>query len=145
MIKMVRRFERLFWTLALVIAAAVAVWPTPWWKRPYWGVELVEAYELNGEFYITASFQKGECTLTDIEFLGKRLGLPEKLDWHAMDGFDGDLDDRTAGSQLLKGRLDLEGNTYESFEIRTSHNCNGQRVDGVFLRIQLGGGLTNDN
>lgn len=126
--------ERWLWAGAMTGAVAMSVLPRILEPSPYWDVKLIDTYQ-DGPFrYITASFEKGNCERKDVVFLGLRLGLQQKLQWVADDGFD-NQEDRTEGFQVLSGKLLTGDVTYEAFEIRTRHLCDGKRVDKVFLHI----------
>lgn len=131
-----KKGERLAW--AATIAACVAFFGADRILAPkaYTNVELLEATRDDGWLYITASFIKRECELVSVVFLGKRLGLQDDLTrtWENLNGTPTGRD-RMAGEQVLAGRLYVAGLSYDSFEIRTRHNCDGRRVDGVFLKL----------
>lgn len=131
-----KKGERLVW--AATIAGCVAFFGADRLLAPkaYTNVELIEVSRDDGWLYVTASFQKLGCERVSVVFLGKRLGLQDDLTrtWENLNGTLPDQD-RTEGEQVLFGRLYVDGLSYDSFEIRTRHNCDGRRVDGVFLKL----------
>lgn len=133
---MMKRRERFAWFMVFAVIAISIVMPYVLTPRPYWGVELVEARQEGDWLYITVNFVKGECKREDVVFLGDRLGLTDNLTrgWVGLDGVE-DNHDRLEGSQTLRGRLYTGPISYEAIEIRTRHDCDGKRVDKVFLRI----------
>lgn len=133
---MMRSREKVAWVLLFIVVAAFSLAPYILAPRPYWGVELVETRQDGVWRYITANFTKGECRREDVVFLGHRLGLTDNLTkaWQGLDGVE-DGHDRLEGEQTLRGRLYTGAVSYEAIEIRTRHDCDGKRVDKVFLRI----------
>lgn len=134
---MMHKRERAAWVLLFLVTAAFILAPYITTPRPYWRVQLVGTYQDGPWRYITANFVKGDCARRDVVFSGHRLGIVDNLTsgWEGMDGAD-DGHDRLAGTQTLHGRLYTGDVQYEAFEIRTRHDCTGQRVDKLFLRIE---------
>ena len=134
---MMKRRERFAWFMVFAVIAISIVMPYVLTPRPYWGVELVESRQDGVWRYITVNFVKGDCRRVDVVFSGHRLGIIDDLTryWNALDGVEADHD-RIEGTQTLRGRLFTGETQYEAYEIRTRHDCDGKRVDKLFVRIE---------
>lgn len=130
--------EKIAWISLFAAVSAFSLAPYVLTPRPYWHVEVIEAWRDGPWVYITVNFVKGNCIREDVVFLGRRLGLTDNLTrgWSALDGVE-DNHDRLEGEQTLRGRLFVDSVSYERIEIRTRHDCDGRRVDKVFMGVDL--------
>lgn len=134
--------ERLFWGVAVLTAAAAAVLPVLLTPSPFSNVHLITTYQENDRRFIHVDFVKNPgCMVQEVVWVGKRLGVVYELteEWTPSNKFEDDPGEhRLAGEQTLMGSINLEGQIYDTFEIRTRHDCNGTRVDRTFISIDVG-------
>lgn len=136
--------ERVGWAVALGVTISVAVYPLVFSPTPYSDVTLMDFKKESDGYYVQASFIKHDCVREDVVFVGYRIGIPEKLKWKPLDGYDYE-EDRIEGFQVLTGIIVTNDIPYEALEIRTRHYCGSERIDKVFLHVTLleDGGLNN--
>lgn len=132
------RSERIRWALALIAALAMAVVPRLLEPRPYSDVEVVSLDRAGRTVEMVVDWRKNNCERLSVSFLAWRLGAFVDVTgtWEALDGVvEGSSNfDRLAGQQRLHGRVTLpDDGSFDRLEIRTRHDCDGRRVDGVFL------------
>lgn len=130
--------ERLLWAAALLVAVVFAVSPYVLAPVPYKNVRLIESYRTDGYRYFTVNFEKTDCDIVEFVVIGTSLGVKTNLtrQWQALDGYaDGKTppQDRSVGDQQLRGRLNVEGQYFNEYQIRTRHDCDGIDVDKIFL------------
>jgi hypothetical protein len=108
--------------------------------NPYTNVviEYVRPESVHGGdgWVVSASFKKKSCQFVRLEVVGLTLGVPEILEWDPISKGDKDYD-RNNGNQQLKIFVKPFVGGYDTIEIRTRHNCNGETVDKVFATIPL--------
>ena len=101
---------------------------------PYKDVELL-SYEYTGEeIRIVATFEKTDCIFNSMQVVGGASGQTEFLDWRDLDGMNG-TEDRSEGIQTMRIAFELRRDGYDWVEVRTRHNCDGEKVDKVFIRF----------
>ena len=102
---------------------------------PYKDV-VVESVERTEDGYVvSANFIKTQCEFKRLEVFGLNTGVPIYLKWKALDGSPATDYDRSIGKQhmvILAITADID---YDTLEIRTRHDCNGELVDNIFATI----------
>ena len=116
------------------IATQVAFWALSA-PSPYKGV-VVESVERTEDGYIvSANFIKTQCEFRRLEVFGVNTGVPIYLKWKALDGSPATDYDRSIGKQHMVILAITADRDYDTIEIRTRHDCNGELVDKVFATI----------
>lgn len=116
------------------IVTQVAFWALSA-PSPYKNV-VVESVERTDDGYIvSASFIKTQCEFKRLEVFGLNTGVPIYLKWKALDGSPATDYDRSIGKQHMVILAITADGDYDTLEIRTRHNCNGELVDKVFATI----------
>ena len=102
--------------------------------NPYSNVQVSEVKEVGKSLRVTAHFTKNECTFKRLAVFGIDIGgNGVRVTWEPIDRTTA-IEDRVAGSQTLI--IDINNYpAYDSYEIRTRHDCGGNRVDKVFVTI----------
>ena len=105
---------------------------------PYRNVEVKRWYKENGWLYLIANFEKLECDILQLRAVGGASGATELLKWDDVDGLVG-YEDRQAGLQTLRIRVQMAGVDWDWIEIRTTHACPTRenptrKIDKVFTR-----------
>ena len=121
----------LFFTLATQAAFWALSAP-----QPYKDVVVTEVERTDDGYIVHANFIKTECTFRRIEVFGINTGVPIYLKWSALDGSPATDYDRSIGKQHLIILVITTDADYDTLEIRTRHDCDGQLVDKVFATIQ---------
>ena len=121
----------LFFTLATQSAFWALSAPVP-----YKGVVVTEVERTDDGYVVHASFIKTECTFKRLEVFGSNTGVPVYLRWSSLDGSPTTVYDRSIGKQHLIVLVITSGADYDTLEIRTRHDCDGQLVDKIFATIQ---------
>lgn len=107
-------------------------------QRPFADVELVSAHPMGpDQIEVIATYEKLNCQIQKMVVYGVAFGEYTALDFRPRRG-PGEGFDRTEGRQTMDIIVDTRGVTYEEIEIRTRHDCDGERVDSVFLKAELG-------
>ena len=102
---------------------------------PYKDV-VVESVERTEDGYIvSANFIKAQCEFKRLEVFGLNTGVPIYLKWKALDGSPATDYDRSIGKQHMVILAITADRDYDTIEIRTRHDCNGELVDKVFATI----------
>ena len=102
--------------------------------EPYTNVEKISIRKYGDEVRIIASFHKNDdCVFVDIGVFGGILGQWDKVEWRDMDEPQGD---RIAGRHTIRMIVSLD-KPYQTIEVRTRHDCNGEKVDKIFLKIPI--------
>ena len=116
------------------IATQVAFWALSA-PSPYKDV-VVESVERTEDGYIvSANFIKTQCEFRRLEVFGVNTGVPIYLKWKALDGSPATDYDRSIGKQHMVILAITADRDYDTIEIRTRHDCNGELVDKVFATI----------
>lgn len=121
----------LFFTLATQSAFWALSAPVP-----YKDVVVTEVERTDDGYVVHASFIKTECTFKRLEVFGSNTGVPVYLRWSSLDGSPTTVYDRSIGKQHLIVLVITAGADYDTLEIRTRHDCDGQLVDKIFATIQ---------
>ena len=121
----------LFFTLATQSAFWALSAPVP-----YKDVVVTEVERTDLGYVVHANFIKTECTFKRLEVFGSNTGVPVYLRWSSLDGSPTTVYDRSIGKQHMIILVITAGVDYDTLEIRTRHDCNGQLVDKVFATIQ---------
>jgi len=105
---------------------------------PYTEVEVISVEREGSYIDITANFIKTEyCDYVSLDVLGGSDGRWFFLEWEPIDGTTKDQQ-RISGPNTLGVRVYIpEGHTFDIIEIKTRHDCNGDRVDKIFSDIAL--------
>ena len=102
---------------------------------PYKDV-VVDSVERTEEGYIvSAHFTKLQCEFKRLEIFGSNTGRPVYLQWEPLDGSPATDYDRSVGNQQLIILAISGGMSFDTIEIRTRHDCDGELVDSVFATI----------
>lgn len=106
-------------------------------QRAFTDVELVSVHPIGkNQIEIIATYEKVGCVIQKMVVYGEAFGNYTALDYRPRRG-PGEGMDRTAGRQTMDIIVDTQGVTYEALEIRTRHDCDGERVDSVFLKAEM--------
>lgn len=107
--------------------------------NPYKDVVVTQVKRTEDGYIVHANFIKTECTFKRLEVFGSNTGVPVYLKWSAMDGSPSTEYDRSVGKQHLIILVITSEADYDTLEIRTRHDCDGELVDKVFAKIQTSG------
>lgn len=105
--------------------------------EPYTNVEITEVERTDEGYVVHASFIKNECTFKRLEVFGINTGRPIYLKWSPLDGSPSTDYDRSIGKQHLIILVITADVDYDTLEIRTRHDCDGEVVDKVFATIDV--------
>lgn len=119
-----------FFTIATQVAFWVLSSPSP-----YKDVVVDSVERTDDGYIVSANFIKTECEFKRLEVFGVNTGVPIYLKWRALDGSPATDYDRSIGKQYLVILAITADEDYDTLEIRTRHNCNGELVDKVFATI----------
>jgi hypothetical protein len=89
-----------------------------------------------GTIELRASFIKKDCEFLKLAVFGEYLGEWFIIPWKDIDHI-GENTDRLVGGQTLRISIGPLDYTFSSIEVRTRHDCNGEKVDKVFTRLEL--------
>lgn len=122
-------------TLAFSILILIGAWAFHTWEpTPYRDVEL-RSYEATPRtLRFVATFEKTACEFQKLTVVGSDAGETELLNWQDLDGSGPDVD-RIRGRQTLRLEVALKRRGYDWVEVRTRHDCEGRKVDKVFIRF----------
>jgi hypothetical protein len=129
----------LLWGLLLGLFFTIATQASFWVlsaPQPYKDVVVTELERTDEGYVVHANFIKTACTFKRLEVFGINTGIPVYLEWKAQDGSPATDYDRSIGKQHLIILVITTESDYDTLEIRTRHDCNGQLVDKVFATIQ---------
>lgn len=102
---------------------------------PYSYVTLHEAVRDGDAIHIVATFLKtDQCEFNAMGVFGLALGRWVELEWDDPDGPKGD---RLEGYQTLDIFVKSGAMEYTDIEIRTRHDCDGKKVDKIFLSLDM--------
>ena len=130
---MIRRTETGVWAVFFLIAGITAWSQLP--HVPYRDVDVLASDTSDGEMLLVATFEKTDCEFQQLVAVGGFLGQTRFLDWRDGDGLGPDYD-RENGRQTLRILVDDPGDL-DWIEIRTRHDCDGEKVDKIFARIDM--------
>ncbi len=102
---------------------------------PYRDVEILRAEARFHRLEVVANFEKTNCEFQRLVAVGGLAGQTSFLRWTDMDGIEPNHD-RDNGAQTLRIAIDPQGVSYDWIEIRTRHDCDGEKVDKVFARFE---------
>ena len=102
---------------------------------PYKDVVVHSVERTEDGYIVSASFTKLQCEFKRLEVFGSNTGRPVYLQWKPLDGSPDTDYDRSAGSQQLIILALSAGRSFDTIEIRTRHDCDGEMVDKVFATI----------
>lgn len=106
-------------------------------QRPFADVELISAHPIGEhQVEVIATYEKLGCTIQKMVVYGYAFGNYTALDYRPRRGPNEGFE-RIEGRQTMDIIVDVNGVKYEAIEIRTRHDCDGERVDSVFLRADL--------
>lgn len=104
--------------------------------NPYNNVSVVSLERGKETLKVEANFTKLGCDFVRLDVVGIANEATAILNWE--DNFSLPPDhDRAKGSQTLSITINLPDINFERVEIRTRHNCDGLKVDKVFLTIPM--------
>lgn len=102
---------------------------------PYSYVTVNEVIKNETSIEVVATFVKTDlCRFRELGAFGESLGQWTRLTWSDPEGERGD---RFPGYQTLHVEIHTEGIDYNQVELRTRHDCDGVRVDRIFLNEDL--------
>lgn len=119
-----------FFTLATQVAFWALSDPSP-----YKDVVVESVGRTDEGYIVSAHFIKNQCEFKRLEVFGSNTGVLIYLKWEALDGSPATDYDRSIGKQQLIILAITSGSEYDTIEIRTRHDCNGELVDKVFATI----------
>lgn len=129
---MIERREKVAW--GALMASCVLLWASLLEPAPYRNVDVRSLERVGGEIHLTANFEKTGCKFQRLRIVGSVAGLRRFLAWRDLDGLP-DNEDRGKGRQTLRIAINaLQG--FDWIEVRTRHDCDGEKVDRVFYRIE---------
>jgi hypothetical protein len=102
---------------------------------PYSSVAVTRSEIIGNNLFVTANFIKTDCTFVRLTVVGFAGGETDILPWRDDDGLSDDFD-RELGTQTLNIVASTRSISYDWFEIRTRHDCDGEIVDKVFAHIE---------
>lgn len=103
--------------------------------QPYKDVVVTEVERTDEGYVVHANFIKTECTFKRLEVFGINTGVPIYLKWKSLDGSPATDYDRSIGNQHLIILVITADADYDTLEIRTRHDCDGELVDKIFATI----------
>lgn len=120
--------------IALLLQAPFIAWYVTKPPVPYHNVDVRNLVVSEDTVSLIATFEKNdECTYVNLGVFGGNLGEWDRLDWEDLDVPQGD---RFAGHQTLRMRIMID-KPYEVIEVRTRHDCDGEKVDKIFTNIDI--------
>lgn len=128
------------WGVILGVFASFIIQAAYWAVEdpvPYKDVIIQEVSESEKGYLIEAHFTKVECTFKRLEVFGDNTGRLTLLNWFPRDGQTSSEYDRSEGEQHLIIEVETKIGEYDNFEIRTRHDCDGEKVDKVFAKVPL--------
>ncbi len=102
---------------------------------PYRNVEIVGKTRAGDWLNVIATFTKTACQIERLEVVGSAVGVPEFLIWRHLGQLTPEEHDRTVGRHAFRVAIYVDARAYDWIELRTRHDCAGERVDRVFARI----------
>jgi hypothetical protein len=123
-----------FWLLGVLMYDAFGRYYLS--QRPFADVQLVSAHPVGESTEIIATYEKLGCTIQRMVVYGLAFGNYTALDYRPRRGPNEDFE-RIEGRQTMDIIVETRGVRYEAIEIRTRHDCDGERVDSIFLRAEL--------
>lgn len=106
-------------------------------QRPFRDVRLLSIEAQGQKLHIRAAYEKLGCQLARMVVFGVGVGDSlVALDFLPYRGPNVELD-RIEGRQVMDITVDTLGILYDQIEIRTRHDCDGRRVDSLFLRVDI--------
>lgn len=133
--RVTRRVEswRTFFASLFVLAVVLAI--QLYQPAPYRDVE-VRLVERRGDaIAFIANFEKTACVFDRLTVVGGVAGEAVLLAWRDLDGLP-DNHDRSNGRHTLRIAFDAERDLFDWIEVRTQHDCNGEKVSKIFYRIE---------
>jgi hypothetical protein len=120
--------------ISFLVMLPAAAWFYTVPVKPYTNVIMKDLIVSKDTVSLVASFEKNDaCDYVDLGVFGGNLGLWSRLEWQDIDDLQGD---RLAGGQTLRIKIDLD-QPYQEIEVRTRHDCGGEKVDQVFINIEI--------
>lgn len=129
---MMHKREKTAWGL-LFLAALFAWWATLT-PTPYRHVDVIRQERVGPDVEFIANFTKTACTFQRLRVVGSVSGQTNFIRWRDLDGLP-DNEDRGVGRQTLRIAFPARDGQYDWIEVRTQHDCDGEKVDKVFHRI----------
>lgn len=105
---------------------------------PYQDARLISVEPEGGNLRVVVGYTKTEqdCDFEKAVAIGIALGEATPLIWEPYRGPNVDAQ-RTPGRQRLDWTIRTQGKVYDEIEIRTRHDCEGERVDQTMITVEV--------
>lgn len=130
---MINKRESAGWIVAAM--AIFALYVATLAPQPYTDVAPIRIERVGDVVEFEANFKKTGCTFQRLRVVVGEAGQTRFVGWRDLEAGP-EVGDRNKGLQTLRLILDLPADVFDWAEIRTRHDCDGEKYDKVFWRLE---------